>query len=432
MSLFVYFITTMRIFPYSSFFLSLLLFLLCSSHVSAQRHVIMNDRISTLQVVAGDEWMSLPCIQLGGDKVINISFDDLTHTYHRYTYTITHCETDWTESTELFTSDYISGFSSDITIDDYEESINTNTLYLHYSLQIPNDQCQIKMSGNYRLDVLDDETRDTMFTARFYVYEPLVGISADILDNTDIDIRSCHQQLSFQINYPNSLGVTDARSQFRVAVMQNRREDDMVWCPPAPILRQGVAEWSHVRQLIFPAGNEYHKFEFLDPHRNSMGVDSVRWDGECYHAYLFHDYPRRAYVYDQDANGAFYVRNSDNIDNDFTTDYVMVHFALDTPRLPGDVYLDGQWTNNSLSDAYRMDYDEEHSCYHIALPLKYGYYSYQYLLVDEEPSSPSQVMPSLTRLTEGDFFQTENKYNILVYFRPNGGRTWRLVGVGER
>lgn len=409
----------------------LVILLVCfCNEANAQRHNIMNERIATLQVVADDEWLSLPCIPLNGDNVINISFDDLTHTYHRYTYSITHCEPDWSESTEIFTSDYITGFSSDISIDQYEESLNTNTLYLHYTLQIPNDQCQIKMSGNYRVDVIDDESRDTMFSARFYVYEPIVNIASSLLYDTDIDVRSQHQQLSFTLNYPSSLGVTDARSQFQVAVMQNRREDNMVWCPPAPILRQGVAEWSHVRQLIFPAGNEYHKFEFLDPHRNSMGVDSVRWDGERYNVYLFHDYPRRAYVYDEDANGAFYVRNSDNMDNDFTTDYSNVHFYLDTPKLPGEVYIDGQWTYNSLSERYLMEYDEVRSCYHISLPLKYGYYSYQYLLLpDEVKNSSRNVMPSYTHLTEGDYFQTENKYNILVYFRPNGGRTWRLVGI---
>lgn len=405
--------------------------LMIPAFLYAQRHKVFNDRISTLAVVAGNDWQSLPAMKLYSDDVINISFDDLTHTYHRYVYTLTHCEPDWSESTELFRSDYISGFTTEIPIDDYEESLNTNTLYLHYSLQIPNEQCQIKMSGNYRLDVIDDESKDTMFTARFYVFEPLVSLSSTISDNTDIDIRSSHQQLSFSLKYPSTLGVTDARSQFSVAVMQNRREDNMVWCPPAPIVRQGVAEWAHVRQLIFPAGNEYHKFEFLDPHRNSMGVDSLRWDGENYHVYLFHDYPRRAYVYDEDANGAFLVRNSDNVDIGYTTDYSIVHFALDVPKLQGEVYIDGQWTNNSLSEKYKMQYDDEKSCYTISLPLKYGYYNYQYLLVEEETHSNTRSL-SKTGLTEGDFCQTSNNYAILVYYHPNGGRTWQLVGLEEK
>ncbi len=401
--------------------------------VNAQRHQIFDDRISTLQVVADDDWMSLPCIPLRGDKRINVSFDDLTHTYHRYTYKLVHCEADWEESTDLFSSDYLSGITSDLTIDDYEESINTNTLYLHYSLTIPNKDCRITMSGNYRLDVIDDESGDVILSAKFYVYEPLVNISASVLDNTDIDIRSHSQQIALSINYPSSLGITDARSQLKVAVMQNMREDNIVWCPPAPIMRPGVVEWTHVRQLIFPAGNEYHKYEFFDPHRNSMGVESVRWDGEQYHTHLFHDYVRRAYVYDEDANGAFLIRNSDNVENDYTTDYSMVHFYLDTPQLDGEVYLDGRWTYNSLSEKYLMEYDEEQSCYHLAIPLKYGYYSYQYLFLPYEDmkNTPRDVMPSLTRFTEGDFYQTENRYNILVYYRPNGGRTWRLVGVGE-
>jgi len=30
--------------------------------------------------------------------------------------------------------------------------------------------------------------------------------------------------------------------------------------------------------------------------------------------------------------------------------------------------------------------------------------------------------------TEGNFFQTRNKYQALVYYKGLGDRTWRLVG----
>lgn len=389
----------------------------------AQRHCIHSDRIATLQVVANNDWLQPPVIRLGTRDVLNIGFDDLTHTYHRYTYTITHCEADWSESTELFTSDYLAGFQNGETIDDYEESINTNQLYNHYRLRIPNDRCAIKMSGNYRLDVFDDESGDTMLTARFYVVEPIVNTSISVLGNTDIDNRHSHQQMDLRIDYPASLQATDPRRQFTVKIQQNERTDNMKVCPPAPRLTNGSMIWTHCRDLIFDGGNEYHKFEFLDPHRNSLGVESVSWDGEMYHVNVFHDYERRSYVYDEDANGAFYVRNSDNVENDITTDYAMTHFYLDTPPLPGDVFIEGKWTLNTLSDKYLMEYDEDGKCYHIALPLKMGYYSYQYLFI------PNGHDESRTCPTEGNFYQTENKYTVFTYFRGNIDRTDRLVGA---
>ncbi|MDD2603001.1 MAG: DUF5103 domain-containing protein, partial [Prevotella sp.] len=64
-----------------------LLFVLCISMVlMAQRHEVLSPRIASLQVTAGDDWQSMPIITLGQETPIVISFDDLTHEYHRYSY----------------------------------------------------------------------------------------------------------------------------------------------------------------------------------------------------------------------------------------------------------------------------------------------------------------------------------------------------------
>lgn len=399
--------------------------LLLTMSAYAQQHEIRTENIASLQVVSGKDWLGDAVIRLGSSDRLTISFDDLTHQYHRYVYSLTHCEPDWTPTEGLFTSDYISGFQDGITIDNYQESINTNQLYNHYTLRIPNSSCAPKISGNYQLDIIDDDTKDVVATARFMVTENIANISTTILTDTDIDVRKAHQQVNLRIDYPSTLKVSNPREQFRVLVMQNHRSDNQVWCPPAPVMRPGTLEWTHTKDLIFPAGNEFHKFEMLDVHRNSMGVESLQWDGVWYHAHLFHDYPRRAYVYDEDADGAFYIRNSDNIENDITSEYVKVNFYLDTPRLDGEVYVDGKWTYNGLSEKYLMEYDDENKWYHVEIPLKYGYYSYQYLNI--LPAYSQRLTP--TGETEGDFFQTENRYLVMAYYKGNGDRFWRLVGV---
>lgn len=403
--------------------IALLMMFSCTSF--AQQHEIRSENIASLQVVSGTDWMGDAIIRLDSNDRLNISFDELSHQYRRYVYSLTHCDPNWYPTDGLFTSDYVSGYHEDITIDNYQESINTNQLYTHYTLRIPNSSCKPKISGNYRLDIIDDETKDTVITTRFMVTENIATIGKSILTDTDVDVRNRHQQISLRVDYPASLKASNPREQFRVLVMQNHRSDNQVWCPPAPILRQGTMEWTHTKDLIFPAGNEYHKFEVLDVHRNSLGVDRIDWDGEWYNVHLYHDYPRRAYVYDEDADGAFYLRNSDNIENDIASEYVKVNFYLDTPRLDGDVYLDGKWTYNELSEKYLMQYDEENKWYHAEIPLKYGYYSYQYLNIQSD--NVKSLSP--TRDTEGDFYQTENRYLIMVYYRGNGDRYWRLVGA---
>lgn len=408
--------------------LLILLSLILVKNVSAQRNEIYDRGIASLQVVAGQQWLSLPKIKLGShgpNERINISFDDLTHTYHRYVYRIEHCEADWTVSDQLFSSDYIEGFQDGNTIDDIVESINTNTLYTHYSLQIPNEQCSLKMSGNYKLTIYDENDGDRpMFTACFMVIEPAMGVALDVTTNTDIDINKAHQQVSMQVNY-GGINVTDPMSQIKTVIMQNRRWDNAKVNPrPQYIMPDGL-KWEHNRDLIFQAGNEYHKYEILDVDHPSMGIDRIVWDGNDYQVYPYVCTPRPNYLYDEDANGAFYIRNSDNIENDISSEYVYVHYTLKTPqRFAGDIYVNGAWTNDQFTPEYLMTYDEINKCYTATIRQKQGYYSYQYVLVDD--NGASQAVPS-----EGSFYQTENKYQALVYYRGRGERTDRLVGYQE-
>ena len=71
-----------------------------------------------------------------------------------------------------------------------------------------------------------------------------------------------------------------------------------------------------------------------------------------------------------------------------------------------------------------MEYDEMTKTYHARLFMKQGYYSYQYLMKMKDGSI--RLLPS-----EGNFYQTQNKYNVLVYYRAQSDRTDRLVGYGE-
>lgn len=394
----------------------------------AQRHEIYDKGIASLQVVAGQDWLSPPVILLDGykpDNKINISFDDLTHSYHRYVYKIQHCEADWSPSDQLFPGDYLKGFYDGNTIDDIEESINTNILYTHYKFQIPNDKCGLKMSGNYKVTVYDENDNNRpMFTACFMVVEQLTAIQLGITTNTDIDLNKSHQQVSMQIRY-GGINVTDPFTQIKTVIMQNGRWDNAkINVKPQFVMSDGL-KWEHNRDMIFPAGNEYHKFEILDVTHPTMGIDRIEWDGINYHVYPFVCEPRMNYFYDEDSNGAFYIRNSDNIENDIASEYVFVHYRLNCPRkVSGDVFINGVWTNDNFTPEYRMAYDEIGQCYKAVIMQKQGYYSYQFVMLDE--AGATKIMP-----TEGSFYQTENKYQALVYYRGQGDRTDRLVGYRQ-
>ena len=227
-----------------------------------------------------------------------------------------------------------------------------------------------------------------------------------------------------QLSYGN-INVTDPTSQIKTAVMQNGRwYNAKLNAKPQYIMPNGL-KWDHNRDLIFPAGNEYHKFEVLDVSHPTMGIDRIDWDGKNYNVYPFMCEPRLNYVYDEDANGAFYIRNSDNIENDISSEYVFVHYRLKCPqKVNGTVYLNATWTNDWFTPDYQMTYNDATLCYEATIMQKQGYYSYQIVMLDN--SGTVQIMP-----TEGSFYQTENKYQALVYYRGQGERTDRLVAYQE-
>ena len=400
--------------------LAILLFLLPMT-LSAENR-IYDSQIKSLQTVVNQDWLSPTIMRLYGNDHLHVSFDELSHDYHRYIDRLEHCEADWSSSEELFDTDWLEGFNDNV-IEDFEHSINTTVAYTHYQLTIPNDRCRLKMSGNYRLHVIDEDQGNEILTVEFIITEQAMNLSMAISTNTDIDTNLSHQQVSFGLKY-GSLSVTDPQEQLQTVVMQNNREDNWRWNVRPSAVSQNGLEWKHRKELIFDGGNEYRKFEVLDPSHPTMGIDRISWDGEYYQAFPFISEPRPNYLYDEDADGSFYIRNSDNRENDIISDYVWVNYRLKSPYMTkGSVVIDGRWTTED-PETYLMEYDEANKLYTASILQKLGYYSYQYLWVTDDGFT--HPLPS-----EGNFYQTENRYQVLVYYKEIGGRTWRLVAFSQ-
>ena len=385
-------------------------------------HRILHPQIKSLQAVVNQDFMSPAVLRLGTDDILHIAFDELSHDYHRYTYTLERCEADWTPAQGIFESDWLEGFNA-IVIEDHEPSINTIVPYTHYQLQIPNEQCRLKMSGNYRLYIIDDEQQEQLACVEFMVTEQKMSLFMEATTNTDIDLNTSQQQLDITLNYGN-LVVTNPQEQIRMVVRQNDRDDNCRRDIPPTFINNNGLRWQHCRPLIFEAGNEYRKYEVLDPSHPTMGIDYIRWDGEQYQVFPFISEPRPHYIYDEDSDGAFYIRNSDNVENDIASEYVWVNYRLKAPVLPsGRIMIQGHWTTEA-PETYEMTYDTTTQLYTASILQKQGYYSYQYLWLDND--GRQQFLPS-----EGSFYQTENRYQTYIYYKGTEDRTWRLVSYRQ-
>ena len=213
----------------------------------AAKSRILEPQIKSLQVVVNQDWLSPAVMRLGTDDILNISFDELSHEYHHYTYRVEHCEADWTPSTQLFDIDWLEGVN-DQPISDYAESLNTTISYIHYNMTIPNELTGIKLSGNYRLDI-NDEDGTTVAEIRFMVVEPLVQIGMSVSTNTEIDVNQTHQQLCMSVGY-QGLDITDPEEQLHVVVTQNQRWEEQVVNQLVLSFRRSTKLQRHIRVLM--------------------------------------------------------------------------------------------------------------------------------------------------------------------------------------
>ena len=388
-------------------------------------HRVLSPTVKGLQVVKNYDFEDLPVLQMGNGDMLTIGFDELSHEYRRYTYRLEPCNPDWTPTEGLFESDWLRGFNG-LPIEDYDNSLNTITLYTHYTLHFPNANCRPRISGNYRLHITDDETGDDAIIIELRVVEPLMNVGLSVTTNTDLDHNGRYQQVGMTVNY-NRVRVTRPSDQLQTVVMQNGREDNMKTNVRPDFTTAEGLRWDHNKGLIFEAGNEYHKFEVLDPSHPTMGLDITRWNEatRTWHVWPLTVEERRSYVYDEDADGAFLQRNSDNYEIDRTSEYVYVHYQF-VPRreyTDGNVVIGGKWTTEAPGQ-YVMAYDDETKTYNATVLQKLGYYNYMLLLQDYDGTT--HTLPE-----EGSFFQTENRYQAFVYYRGTGERSWRLVGFQE-
>lgn len=393
----------------------------------AQRTEVFTPHIRTVQVIANDDYLSPAIIRRGEGEALEVSFDHLTHDYHRFNYILTHCNADWTPS-DLIETEYLDGFN-DNPIEDSEISINTTLPYTHYRLTLPNEQVQMKLSGNYRLTVYDDaEGRDKpVFTACFSVLEKEVNISAQVSSDTEVDRNKGHQQVSFNIRHKGYL-IRNPQSEVTVHVLQDNRTDNMVTDLKPSYIGTDELRYEHNRALIFPAGNEYRRFEMVSTRYAGQGVESIRYHAPYYHVTLREDEPRLLnYSYDQDQNGRFVLRYDEAVDNNTEADYFFVHFSLlwEEPLAEGDFYLQGAFTYDNFNEESRLKYNAEAHAYEATQLLKQGAYNYQYLYV-----APGSAVGS-TAQAEGNFYETENEYLILVYHRAFGERYDKLIGMQQ-
>ncbi|MDR0507029.1 MAG: DUF5103 domain-containing protein [Dysgonamonadaceae bacterium] len=379
------------------------------------------NRIMTLMVNSSEGWDTSPVIELGSGNTVEISFDLLGAAPEYFTYKITHCNADWTPS-NLVVSEYLDGLQNNY-IEDYENSFNTKMDYVNYKLSVPNDKVRLKISGNYLLQVMDDSDLPVL-NACFSVVEMQTKIGIQVTPVTDKGVNTHYQAVNFDIAYGNE--IKSPIQDLKVYVRQNWRFDNEAALVKPLNIQNGKATYEHNPSLIFDAGNEYRAFEMTSALYYGLGIEAIEYHAPYYHAVLKPDAVRsnHFYSYNQDINGRVYIKNKDAEYSDTEADYEFVHFYVpcDNP-FNEEVYILSKAFQNILDESSQMEYSERDKGYVKTAVLKEGYYNYLYV------TKKSNADRGNTNLIEGNYYETENEYCVMVYFRPTGSRYDRLIGI---
>jgi len=386
--------------------------------------------IKSVKLFQQNNQESLPLLRLNSGDQLELHFDDLDNYVKNYYYTFQLCNADW-QPADISSFDYIRGFTQ-MRLTEYRASSLSLTRYIHYQAMLPENNCVPTKSGNYLLRVyLDGDTAQTVFTKRMYVVENRVATIAQIQQPFDNQLFHTHQKIQLSINQ-GQLNMYNPQQQMKIVVLQNNRWDNAVTNIVPSFIRGNVLEYNGEEDITFPGGREYRWADLRSFRFQSDRVAGVDINVLPYEVILKPDPVRRAqpYITMRDLNGWYEISASESINPWWQSDYANVHFSFapdnHQPFADKDVYLVGELTGNNTTPAARMEYNAAKGIYEKTLLLKQGYYAYAYMAKDR--TTGAKADPTLT---EGSFWETENDYVVLVYYRSINDRSDELVAVSQ-
>ena len=385
---------------------------------------VYQDSIKSVKIFREGWELTYPFINLNSNDQVTLLFDDIGHDVRDFSYKIVHCTYNW-EPSDLMPMDYLASQTNDY-IKDYKFSFNTIVNYTNYRVTIPNNDIQFTISGNYLLIVYeDDDEENLVLTARFSVFEPITNIKANITKANQIELRKFNQQVNFVVNVAN-IDLNDPYQEIKPVVLQNG-----FWCTAVNDIKPNFQRdkdlvYDYNDELSFSGGNEFRNFDVKDLKYQSQFIREIVFEDPFYHIKLYDDEARpfKIYFSEQDINGDYLIKTNYREDSNTEGDYVHVYFTLpyDAPIVDGDLYIFGRLSDGTFTKQNRMIYNYSKKAYQLRLMLKQGYYNYEYVYLKDNEKKPDFAY------IEGSHWETENDYQILIYFHGFSSRYDRLVG----
>ena len=378
--------------------------------------------IKTVNFKANTPETQLPILKLG--EAVVLEFDALNGDEHDYYYKVDHYNYDWTPSV-LMKSEFMDGFDNQ-RIRNYQNSFNTYQIYSHYELTVPNDQTRrLKVSGNYLLSIYNSSD-ELVFSRKFMIYEDLAAVGVSIKRSRDVKYIEEKQRVEIIVS-PNNMQLNNPTQTVKALIVQNNNLNTAISNLKPQYTLGNQLIYKYDIESSFLGGNEYLFFENKDVRAANTGIRAIDLQ-DLYHNYLFTNVERasKPYTYNPDINGNYVITVLDADNPDIEADYVWMHFSL----VPNDsitnknVHVYGNFNNYAIDESTKLNYNETYNILTNTMLLKQGFYNYKYVVVNNDGTINEGAI-------SGNFYQTENNYKAIIYYRDLGARYDKIIGIGE-
>ena len=404
-------------------FQTMVLFCFTLATAQVENEIVPPYNIKTVSFVQNKQNV-VPIFQLG--DAFELQFDDLYGTDASYFYEIVHCDYNWNPS-DIQKRDYLQGFDNQ-RIQESSSSFNCLQIYTHYRLPFPNSTTQLKISGNYMLKIFNED-KEVVFSRKFIVYENLATVPIQIKRARTVTNLDSKHNLEFTIK-SNVINFQNPLKNIKTVLLQNGKFNNAInnIKPQFTIGNDLVYKYDTPTQ--FWAGNEFLYFDNKEIRVASNTISRVDSQKDIYSSYLFTNEARANsnYYNNQDVNGNFVIRRLFAENSDIEADYAWVYFSLSAPLFrssDGSIYVTGMFNNYALTTENKMEYNPEKAIYEKAILIKQGFTNFEYLAVKPNGSIDSE------NAIDGNYFQTENEYTVLVYYKEDTDRFTRIIGKGS-
>ena len=404
-------------------FQTMVLFYFTLVTAQVENEIVPPYNIKTVSFVQNNQNV-VPIFQLG--DAFQLQFDDLYGNDASYFYEIVHCDYNWNPS-DIQKRDYLQGFDNQ-RIQESSSSFNCLQIYTHYRLPFPNSTTQLKISGNYILKILNED-KEVVFSRKFIVYENLVTVPIQIKRARTVTNLDTKHNLEFTIK-SNVINFQNPLKNIKTVLLQNGKFNNAISNIKPQFTIGNDLVYKYDTPTQFWAGNEFLYFDNKEIRVASNTISRVDSQKDIYSSYLFTNEARANsnYYNNQDVNGNFVIRRLFAENSDVEADYAWVYFSLSAPLFrssDGAIYVIGMFNNYTLTAENKMEYNPEKAIYEKAILIKQGFTNFEYLAVKPNGSIDSE------NAIDGNYFQTENEYTVLVYYKEDTDRFTRIIGKGS-